>query len=337
MSRIRSALKFIGCWIGPAFLALALWFLLFTTGTWGNLAGLPALIGAVLTGIACLFMRAPERQRQRKIMAGTAVLALGYYGYGQWDMRHGYRTETVRFANGPVRLVGTLYLPERPGRYPGMIVLSGSAATPRSLNRGNALPFVRNGFAVLAYDRRGIGESKGDWNAANFLSAPRDMEPGAQDAAIALEFLRRHREVRPEAVGYMGISEGGWVAPRAAVLSGHAAYLLQIGASPANLSEIIIHQGGKEALAEATRDGFKDSAPLSSLQALNIPSLWLQAKDDTLVPTVPAVRLLEVLKKEGKPVEYRVIPNAWHGLFIGPPNLVRDEMLPWLNRVTASS
>lgn len=326
--------KFFGRWIGPAFILLALWFFIFPLGPWAG-PSLLALIGGVLTGIICLFMHAPERQRRRKVLAAAAVIALGFYAYGEWEIRQGYRTETVRFDNQGVRLVGTLYLPGKPGKYPGMVILSGSAATARSLNRGNAVPFVRKGIAVLVYDRRGIGDSSGNRNAINSTAPPRDMEPGAGDAAAALEFLRSRPDMRPEAIGFIGISEGGWIAPRAAAISGHAAYLLNISASPAPFYSIVFHQGGDASLELFKRKGQKDFDPMTSLSALNIPSLWVQSGADTLVPNDAAIALLKSLQRQGKPVEYRVIPSAWHGLFVAPVKPVWEAIDPWLGRVTA--
>ncbi|MEO6716927.1 MAG: prolyl oligopeptidase family serine peptidase [Novosphingobium sp.] len=261
-------------------------------------------------------------------------MALAYYAYGEWEIRQGYHTETVRFDNQGVHLVGTLYLPEKTGKNPGMIILSGSAATGRSLNRSNAVPFVRKGIAVLVYDRRGIGDSSGNRNAINFTAPPRDMEPGAGDAAAALEYLRSRPDMRPESIGFMGISEGGWIAPRAAAISGHAAFLLNISASPATFYSIVLHQGGYASLELFKRKSQKDFDPMTSLRALDVPSLWVQAGEDTLVPNDAAIALLQSLQRQGKPVEYRVIPGAWHGLFVAPVKPVWETIDPWMARVT---
>ncbi|WP_158520021.1 alpha/beta hydrolase family protein [Streptomyces ambofaciens] len=65
------------------------------------------------------------------------------------------------------------------------------------------------GFAVLSYDKRGVGGSSGDWRSATLTDL-------AADANTAVRFLRSQPEVRPEAVGLFGHSEGGWVVLSAA-------------------------------------------------------------------------------------------------------------------------
>src|SRR5881275_8248 len=76
--------------------------------------------------------------------------------------------EDLRFANGAVELAGTLIRPNVAGKHPAVILVHGSG--PES--RDYVLPFarflVRRGMAILAYDKRGVGGSTGDWNTASF-------------------------------------------------------------------------------------------------------------------------------------------------------------------------
>ncbi|MGC3980430.1 MAG: prolyl oligopeptidase family serine peptidase [Steroidobacteraceae bacterium] len=295
-----------------------------------------ALIGAILSGFTCLLMRHPDQRKWRYFFAVVGVAALLFYGWTKWEPLQGYRMETVRFDNQDVHLVGTLYLPEKPGKYPGMVILSASAPTPRSSDRILALPFVRRGFAVLAFDRRGIGESTGSWDAVSPDAPPRDLEPYASDAAAALEFLRKHSEIRPDAVGFIGMSKGGEYAPRAAVLSGHAAYLLTISASPATDYSIASFQMGFDTRPYLLSNGYKDFDPMTSLRALGIPSLWMLAGNDKAMPNDVTISLLDELRKSRKDVEYRVIPGASHGLIDGPAKSTWNAIDPWLARVTGS-
>ena len=62
-------------------------------------------------------------------------------------------------------------------------------------------------FATLVYDKRGTGESSGDWRTAG----PEEL---ASDVQQALAWLRRHPRIKPDLVGLWGISEGGgWTGP----------------------------------------------------------------------------------------------------------------------------
>jgi pimeloyl-ACP methyl ester carboxylesterase len=69
--------------------------------------------------------------------------------------------------------------------------------------------FARRGFAVLAYDKRGAGESTGDWRTASASDL-------AGDALAAVAFLRARNDIRTDRIGLYGSSAGGWPAPLAA-------------------------------------------------------------------------------------------------------------------------
>ncbi|MBW4722064.1 alpha/beta hydrolase family protein [Saccharothrix obliqua] len=119
--------------------------------------------------------------------------------------------EEITFSNGSVVLAGTLTVPGG-GPAPGVVTVSG----PGSADRHNDTHFpalhrhlVDAGFAVLSYDKRGVGGSSGDWRDTT-------IDGLAGDASAALDFLRSRPGVRAEASGLLGHSEGGWVVLRAA-------------------------------------------------------------------------------------------------------------------------
>ncbi|MET9480696.1 alpha/beta hydrolase [Streptomyces sp. NPDC006638] len=119
----------------------------------------------------------------------------------------------VRFSGRAVTLAGSLGVPRGSGgAFPGVVLVGGSGSSDR--DNDTYFPPIRRhllnaGFAVLSYDKRGVGESSGDWRAST-------LDDLAADAAAALDFLRARPGVRADAVGLFGHSEGGWVALRAA-------------------------------------------------------------------------------------------------------------------------
>jgi alpha/beta superfamily hydrolase len=66
--------------------------------------------------------------------------------------------------------------------------------------------FVKEDFAVLRYDKRGIGKSGGDYKTAGF----RDF---VSDAHAAIRFLRSRTEVDPSRIIVLWHSEGGIIGP----------------------------------------------------------------------------------------------------------------------------
>jgi hypothetical protein len=116
----------------------------------------------------------------------------------------------VRFTNRGLTLAGTLTMPDVAGPCPGVVMIGGSGPSDRD-NAGYFPPIrdhlVAAGIAVLSYDKRGVGESSGDWRTG-------DLTNLASDTRAALAVLREQPGV--DTAGLFGHSEGGWVALNAA-------------------------------------------------------------------------------------------------------------------------
>lgn len=125
----------------------------------------------------------------------------------------------VRFHNEEdgIWLAGTLTTPPGEGPYPAVVLISGSGPNDRDLPIGEHKLFLtmarhlaRDGIASLRYDKRGVGESQGNYEAHH-------VEAFTRDGAAAVSFLISHEMVQPEQVGVLGLSNGGLVAPRVAL------------------------------------------------------------------------------------------------------------------------
>jgi pimeloyl-ACP methyl ester carboxylesterase len=128
------------------------------------------------------------------------------------DRRAGLREEGVFFPNGDVRLSGTLLLPVAHDPAPAIIFVHGAGPETRNASRFLAQFFAGHGMAALVYDKRGAGASTGDWMHSSF-------EDLAKDTVAAVNYLKTRREIDPARIGLMGSSQGGWVAPLAALRS----------------------------------------------------------------------------------------------------------------------
>jgi pimeloyl-ACP methyl ester carboxylesterase len=132
--------------------------------------------------------------------------------------------EEVRFRHGDNVLAGSLYRPNVPGRRPAVALVFGSGAQNRHGGWvGPALGhhFARHGFVCLAWDKPGVGKSTGDFNNQTFPDR-------AGEALAALQFLCARPEVRRDAVGLWGHSQGGMVVPLAASQSDDVSFLIQV-------------------------------------------------------------------------------------------------------------
>lgn len=144
-----------------------------------------------------------------------------------------YDEEEVTFANGDVVLAGTLTLPPGAGPVPALLLVTGSGPQDRNEEVVGHKPFLviadhltRAGYAVLRVDDRGVGGSSGDDGQASY-----DELLGDVLAGVAL--LRDHPRVDPESVGLLGHSQGGFLAPPAALAADGGVAFTILMAAPA--------------------------------------------------------------------------------------------------------
>lgn len=143
-----------------------------------------------------------------------------------------YLEEAVTFANGAVTLAGTLTLPEGEDRVPAVLLITGSGPQDRNEELVGHKPFLlladrltRAGFAVLRVDDRGVGGSTGSDADATFADL-------ASDAGAGLDLLAAHPRVDPAAMGLLGHSQGGYLAPYVAAEREDVAFVILV-AGPA--------------------------------------------------------------------------------------------------------
>jgi len=120
----------------------------------------------------------------------------------------------VAVASGVQSLAGTWCTPSDGGPHPAALLLPGSGPLDRDGNHrrmrlgvsqqlAHALAAV--GVATLRFDKRGVGQSPGDWRAAGLFD-------NVDDAEAALAWLTRQPDVEGERVFLIGHSEGAVVA-----------------------------------------------------------------------------------------------------------------------------
>lgn len=161
-----------------------------------------------------------------------------------------YTEREVSFRSGSVELQGTIVLPAVEGRSPAVVFLHGSGPMTREGFRPYAEEFARLGVASLAFDKRGTGSSGGSWTTSS-------LDELAGDALAAIRYLKMEEGIDPARIGFWGISQAGWVAPRAAARSNDVAFMILIsggGASPRE-SELYSYRRAFEevGLSEAER------------------------------------------------------------------------------------
>jgi alpha/beta superfamily hydrolase len=138
-------------------------------------------------------------------------------------------------------LAGEVTAPQTGGPFPAVILIAGSGPHDRNEDVAGHKVFLvlsdyltKRGYAVLRYDKRGIGKSSGDYKTAT-------MDDFAKDAGAAMRWLKTQSNIDTARVGFLGHSSGGYVAPLAAQRAG-AAFQVLLAAPARKLTEEIYYQ-----------------------------------------------------------------------------------------------
>ncbi len=162
-----------------------------------------------------------------------------------------YREEELSVVVTPeVTLAGTLTLPEGPGPFRAVVLVSGSGPQDRDETILDHKAFAlwadrlaRAGVATYRFDDRGTAESTGDW-------ANSTIADFSADAAAAVLALTARADIA--SVGVMGHSEGGYVAPRVASMLPETAFVVLLAGPGVHGREVYVEQQRTIAVSQGT-------------------------------------------------------------------------------------
>lgn len=234
-----------------------------------------------------------------------------------------YNSEEVLFENEKdnVVLVGTLTYPKEGNNFSAVVMITGSGGQDRNEELLGHKPFLvisdyltRNGIAVLRFDDRGIAQSTGDHSKAT-------SEDFAKDVLAAVQFLKERKEIDKTKIGLIGHSEGGMIAPLAAIQSNDVAFLIMMAGIGIPGDSILYLQGALIQRAEGeSEDKIQKSVDLQR----SIFKMVINSNDD------------EKLNKDLRDKFYEEYPNmtAEEKKEIGDPEVYLDMQIktitsPW--------
>ncbi len=191
------------------------------------------------------------------------------------------------FESNGVRIYGTLTLPNSSKKSPACLFIGGSFPQTRDGNLDNSqidwfptpLPernlfldeakiLERLGIATFRYDKRGCGQSEGDFNTTSLFDL-------VSDARRAWQWLRGLPKIDTERIGVLGQSEGAVIALMLAAQDPDICFYIWQGGIYNNLEQIIKWQA--EAFWQSERakiDNFQQNVPLM---------YWIYKKMDNLI------------------------------------------------------
>jgi dienelactone hydrolase len=257
-----------------------------------------------------------------------------------------WRQEEVTFQGPGATLSGTAYLPASKGPHPALVFVHGSGPQLRLDNWPMADRFARAGIACLSFDKRGTGNSTGDWQQAGF-------DVLADDVIAAVDALRDRSDIRADQVGVWGVSQAGWVIPIAANKSDHIAFCIPVSGGAVSPAEQELWRrtqwlqsfGAGSRLVETMRRAvalhfqweelFKAGKfpipPLFEMEPLDMyldapanirrvrqPVLAIFGESDVLTPPRESAAIWANQLEDGGNHDYsvRLFPRATHGLLV---------------------
>ena len=246
---------------------------------------------------------------------------------GQFAERVPYTYEDIPFTSADgTKLMGRISFPESNIPLPAFMELHGSEQGTRD-NFGNKVMahyMISRGFAVLAYDKRGVGDSEGIYQEAPSTS---NLQNIAEDAIAGVEYLASRPEIDAKRIGLIGGSQAGWVIPLAASQSDVISHIVILSGPVESTSQ-------EDVFSSYTNDGdtatnYDDAKitqqlrdlkpggfdPIPIIAELKQPGLWLWGSVDKSVPVTFSAENLQALIDSGKNnFSYEIFPNGDHNL-----------------------
>ena len=208
-----------------------------------------------------------------------------------------YYSEEVTFqnTNANILLAGTLTLPEKDGEFPAVILISGSGPQNRDQELLGHKPFLviadyltRNGIAVLRYDDRGVGQSKGDFKSATSADFATDVES-------AMVYLKTRKEINKKKIGLIGHSEGGLIAPLVASRSKDVSFIVLLAGTGIRGDKLLLLQ---QALIAKANGASEPDIKKSTETNTKLFEIVVKSTDNQKLKTDLAGFISETLRKD---------------------------------------
>lgn len=271
-------------------------------------------------------MRELQRRSGRQLLSMTIALAClwtGCAGGGDGQpVGPDQPPEQGFFDSGAIRLSYALDLPTT-GQPPYRAVVLGHGSGPITKEdlAGFARRMVDLGVAVLRFDKRGVGDSGGQYTGSVV-----DLDLLASDLIAGVDFLLEDGRIDPTAIGLLGESQAGWIVPIAATRTSDVAFTVLLSGptmtiEQCNFWDLAADDTSRsiDDLSQLLAEDFTpvpgDFDPRPFLEQMSVPGLWIYGDRDRIIPARESAALLDELTSTlGKDFDVVRYPNGDHGL-----------------------
>jgi len=215
------------------------------------------------------------------------IILVFFVGLGQTNAQEkttvrNYTEQTVSFksADQAITFEGVLSLPTGKTQVPAVVLVSGSykqdrdgmmAGHPMFKDIANYLS--NNGVAVLRLDDRGTGKTTGVYETST-------TEDFAEDALVAIRYLKGIPEIATRKIGLLGHSEGGAASAIAAGKSKDVAFIVSIAGLATSGYQSLIQQN--QDLVNSSRLSEVDKKRSNEINGLMFKTAFKYASSDSL-------------------------------------------------------
>ncbi len=247
--------------------------------------------------------------------------------------------EEIYFENGDLQLAGMVFVPEGEGPFPVAVIIHGSGTSRRNSKWYLSVTqhLQAHGVAVLLPDKRGSEKSAGNWVGADF-------DDLAEDTRAAVEYVRNQEQFVNSAIGLVGMSQGGWIAPVVAAQDKAIDFVVSMSGASVTTNQQLSHEEIYN-ISEFTwpfiarliapitakqvrqMDHFKPIAgfdPIPYWKSVDAPVFFAFGEADTNVPVNDSISVLDELLDVDL---VKVYPEGGHGITNPETGQVQGEFL----------
>jgi len=210
-----------------------------------------------------------------------------------------FTEQPIAVGQDPVKLNGTLTLPNGKGPFPAVVLVHGSGATDQDETVGPNKPFkdlawglAGHGIAVLRYNKRTFQHPE-SFKGGKFTVEQESIE----DARAGVTLLAARPEVDPKKIFVVGHSLGATLAPRIAAEDARVAGIVIMAGITRPLEDVIVEQVKYEVglAGKPTPEGDKQIAAAEKSAAdMRNPKLTPDQTVDMLGVPIPGAYVLDL-------------------------------------------
>lgn len=263
------------------------------------------------------------------------------------DSFDGYKKQEVKIVSGDIILNAAYYSPvDGTTTNAAVVIVHGSDPTTYDDVGFYTNLTTKLGMSVLAFDKRGCGESGGVYEYFTVKGSKEWFNLMAMDVIACLNWLKNQSEIDEDKIGLLGGSQAGWIMPLVASKDPTVSFIIAgegpaVSAGEEDFHSDLTGDGSGEGLSIYEADqklklfnGESGFDPKPILKNLNTEILWFFGTKDDVIPVNASIEILNKINNENYKII--VLPNGDHNfrnVETGKRYDLTKHIAPWLKQI----